>query len=176
MEREIKVKFVIDKKELSKPYSITDFLIDKGYENVLDDMEVCTCQLNESNNHCECQSMYENSEITGIVQWTGLTDKNGKDIYEGDIVKEVYYPLNANPKIIEYYKLGIIVYTESYFGVQLKIDGSNVLDELNKSYHHKTVREVYKHPTQGENWVDKSVKSRLEIIGNIFSNPELLNP
>ena len=111
-----------------------------------------------------------------IGQFTGITDKNGVKIFEGDILEDRYYPLGANPKAIKYYKIGVMVYRANYFGLQLKIEGSTILDTELANFYHKNKREIYKHPNIGENWVDKLFcDSRdLEIIGNIHDNPELL--
>lgn len=110
-----------------------------------------------------------------VGQYTDQNDNKGMKVYEGDVVKENYSPLNSDPKIIEYYKEGVVVWSGIGFGIQLKIEGSTVLNEERKSYYHKTERKAYKHPTAGKNWVDYSIWfHKLEIIGNIHDNPELI--
>lgn len=116
-------------------------------------------------------------ECIDILQFTGLTDKNGKEIYEGDIVKITYCPLGSNPNVIEYYNIGVVEFKIKTFGVTLKREGTLILDEERALSHHKTEETIYIHPTAGKNWFDESLKfSRCEIIGNEFDNPELLNP
>lgn len=68
------------------------------------------------------------------MQYTGLTDKNGKEIYEGDIVRLTLDNQN-----------GVIKYKDAMFYVEWEFDTA-----LN------------------------GITGGLEVIGNIYSNPELL--
>ena len=87
-----------------------------------------------------------------LMQYTGLKDKNGKEIYEGDIVKgkpeikykdatEIYEPLFK----IEWFD------NESAFGFEeITIVG------------------------QKERFFYQTSANRYEVIGNIYENPELI--
>lgn len=98
--------------------------------------------------------VYLISDITGfyayeefkLMQSTGLKDKNGKEIFEGDIVK---YKSGCNTYAEE------VAYDKNFavFGVM----GANT-DII------FTFEELFE---------DISIKS-LEVIGNIYDNPELL--
>lgn len=72
-------------------------------------------------------------DFNTIGQYTGLKDKNGVEIYEGDIVQQ--FNVKAN---------GIIEYKYGQFGIKCLNMFWNI------------------HPT------------KLEVIGNIYDNPELL--
>lgn len=63
MEKQI-ITFIIDGKHKTAKYSIRE-LLDKTEEDILEEMDECTCQFNESVNYCECEPQYINSEITG---------------------------------------------------------------------------------------------------------------
>jgi len=78
-----------------------------------------------------------------LMQYTGLKDKNGKEIYEGDIVR-CKFAFGDN--ICE------IVYDEGCFWVSQK----------NREVQDKAHDNLYWH------------KEGIEVIGNIYENPELL--
>ena len=96
---------------------------------------------------------YEVDDKT-IGQFTGLYDKNGKEIYENDILK-----VKTNEGI-EYNPL-LVVYSEVYGGFCLL--SKNVLN-ITPDKPHRPIN---------PNWWD-GFKDEIEVIGNIHDNPELL--
>lgn len=70
-----------------------------------------------------------------LMQYTGLHDKNGKEIYEGDIVKY-----------------------ENMTGKIMFFNGSFIMSNFEET----------------EEWELGVINEELEIMGNIYDNPELL--
>ena len=97
-----------------------------------------------------------------IMQYTGLHDKNGKEIYEGDIVKFLYK--NCIPEEIRTAEVnphrigdgGLYNNVCAYYPFVYTIAGSYKDDG-------RQTAECYLTPP-----------SECEIIGNIYENPELL--
>jgi uncharacterized phage protein (TIGR01671 family) len=81
-----------------------------------------------------------------IMQYTGLTDKNGKEIYEGDIIEYI-----DKDNSICY----LIKYNQDRFGFGYYSDNYKKWYPLSKT------------------WV-KERKNKLYYKGNIYENPELL--
>ena len=84
-----------------------------------------------------------------IGQYTGLKDKNGKEIYEGDILTWSRNGIESSPLVIEY-KHGAFGYTYSE-GCFYALAGN-----FNFTFN----------PFDNDN--------RFQIIGNIHDNPELI--
>lgn len=91
-----------------------------------------------------------------ICQYTGLTDKNGKKIFEGDILRGFQYPFCYDG---EYNYYAEIIFENCSF----------------MTYTHKNPSSCVRGISDGntdlmEDWVSED----WEVIGNIYDNPELL--
>lgn len=77
---------------------------------------------------------YKNGKIE-VMQYTGLKDANGKEIYEGDIIR-------VNGRNME------VFFKDGYFGWGQEHDGKYSFDPFGDE--------------------------KIEVIGNIYENPELI--
>jgi uncharacterized phage protein (TIGR01671 family) len=97
----------------------------KGFNNILSEGDIL--------------NRYEN-----IMQFTGLHDKNGKEIYEGDLLRLLETVPSDDPAYPYYCDTMEVCYCEPHcrFGLT---DGGAILD----------------------------IPSNVEVIGNIYENPDL---
>ena len=93
------------------------------------------------------------TDKTEIMQYTGLHDENGKEIYEGDIIEFSYDMFVGN--FDTFVAKGKVVFEEGAFYVE--------------AFENERT-------TEGEAYLLYSINlDTIEVIGNIYENKELLN-
>lgn len=97
--------------------------------------------------HYDKQCLYDNDKFSEPMQRTGLKDKNGKLIYEGDILKAYFVNSDTGKTCFEYVPVG---YDEEKLAF----------------YTGKKFRALF-----AEGYF---IPEEYEIVGNIYENPELL--
>lgn len=108
------------------------FLINENYLELIEDIE--------------CFEV----EADTVGQYTGLTDKNDKKIFEGDIIEGVYQQIF----VVEY--------------------GRHDLDCCNCCYESHDALGFYMKNKFGRAQSDEEVWEDIEVIGNIHDNPKLV--
>ena len=99
---------------------------------------------------CDNDARFYNVDPETVGQYTGLTDKNGKQIFEGDIIK---YKNTDGIK---------------FNSVALTVIGKVVYNEKNASFAISGKDEI------GAKYYDYFPIKNIEVIGNIHDDPELL--
>ena len=140
------------------------YRVDQGYfrgDRVIATFIFTIDQIEERNG--EYNAVLENYKIVSRNLFTGLKDKNGKEIYEGDIVRNHWYRINGDYLGHDWVvKFGEHMTSGDYYNCDAYgwyVEGIN--PEADEPEH--TLHDL---PADG----DKGV----EVIGNIYENPELL--
>ena len=113
-----------------------------------------------------------NSEVIQCQQFTGLKDKNGKEIYEGDLVQFRYA---SQPDIQESLGVYEVYFDEQKSAFYLRVIRKNWYDTM-----FKTVEQAQKETIDAACPVLPLLTLPIgdfricEVIGNIFQNTELI--
>lgn len=122
---------------------------DIDYEFVINEKGSLVCNWHEDTEDV-CGNFIESSgTLDNLMQYTGLKDKNGKEVYEGDIIESPLW--EAEP-----YEIVFKDYAFKARDIRKKIMyGSDLFFDI-------------------DDLLSGCVGETFEVIGNIYENPELL--
>ena len=96
-------------------------------------------------------------DIDTVGQFTGMQDKNGKAIYEGDIVCRHETPFEIND-------VGEVVYNEAIGAFRIHLEKHGFSSRLS----------FISSETYNDGYCTVDCKYDYEVLGNVFDNSELL--
>ena len=121
-------------------------------ENIMHDVECVYVEPSGSGKDITVKSKDEEGVLewlslddAELMQFTGLRDKNGMGIYEGDVVLDKYEEV----KIVQWYEGQFVVTRQVLNGSGQRFEYNNINNHIN---HY----------------------SKFEVIGNIYEHPEIL--
>ena len=119
---------------------------------------------NTNNENCDELNIETWDMVFDIGQYTGLKDKNGKEIFEGDILsyKHITYTDCSKTKIEE-------IEDESFIEIITYAPMASIVKP-----HSKNVKCFGYDNVNKECLILDLTSDEVEIIGNIYENPELL--
>lgn len=129
-----------------------------GYENK-EMIEVGSLQFFKDGTYIindELPSEFQGKKLWEILQFTGLHDKNGTEIYGGYIL--------CNDTFRTWEWRGVVKFSHGVFGVEWLANEKSQSMVGSFGQKHNLRR------------LDDDIIERQVVIGNIFENPELLNP
>lgn len=117
------------------------------------------CFLNLKDNHFYAVDLTNErpdiDEVYAVMQSTGLKDKNGNEIYEGDIL--------CNDEYHTWECRGVVKFSHGVFGAEWLVNVKSQSMVVNWGQKHNLRK------------LDDDILERQVIIGNIYENPELLS-
>jgi uncharacterized phage protein (TIGR01671 family) len=136
------IKFRIWDKKLNMMLGSNDIAVSLNLNG-----EVKEINMMASSSSCLAYSRNNVMDNYELMQFTGLKDKNGKEIYEGDIIT------NETEIVVSEY--GVLDYTGEFQKTKCSVTYNShfCMFNLTEDVHH----------------------GKFEVIGNIYENPELLN-
>lgn len=118
-------------------------------------------------------ALLDNRHITFAQQFTGLLDKNGNEIYEGDILRVSDHTLRPGAKYFQgehWMDDGTDPFAPVTRHCKVVWDSQGAFWTEYLDWFRENAGEDTGKPVGG--WIPKS--EQLEIIGNIYENPEIL--
>lgn len=152
MKREIKFRAKIKVESFELKLAMLDKPKSEG-EWAYGDLHICDTKIP----HIHCVMIKYPIDVSTIGQYTGLKDKNGKEIYEGDIVYSEFAD-GSNCMFL--------------VGWNNKLSCFGVMDE----YNYRSKQLGYDFPEFDNHLFIEVLKNSkiFKIIGNIYDNPDLL--